>query len=111
MARDRTDVAQAPAACTTRPVSSVGKSFANAHQTLPTKNTANPIMTGMRRPKRSETGPTMSCPTANIARKTVIAEVTCALETPTAIAIPGSDGSRMLVASVPPADNAARTVT
>jgi hypothetical protein len=41
----------------------------------------------------------------------MIAEVTCALETPTAIAIPGSDGTRMLVASVPPADNAARTVT
>jgi hypothetical protein len=111
MARERTDVAHAPAACTTRPVSSIGKSFATAHQALPAKNTENPIITATRRPKRSDTGPTTSCPIANIARKMVIADVTCALETPTAMAIPGSEGSKMLVANVPLADNAARTAT
>jgi len=111
IARERTDVAHAPPACTTRPTSSAAKSFANAHQMLPAKNTANPIITGTRRPKRSDIGPTTSCPSANIARNMVIAAVTCALETPTAMAMLGSEGSRMLVASVPLADSAARTAT
>src|ERR1700731_769234 len=46
---------------------------------------------------------------ANTARKTVIAEVTAALDTFRDAAISGSDGNRMLVASVPVAANAAST--
>src|SRR5258708_27072947 len=52
----------------------------------------------------------MSWQSANMARKTVIAEVTAALDTFSDIAICGSDGKRMLVASVPVAASAARTV-
>ena len=50
IARDSTDVAQAPAAWMTRPIRRLGRSVASAHQTLPAKNTANPISTGQRRP-------------------------------------------------------------
>src|SRR6478672_7124360 len=46
---------------------------------------------------------------ANTARKIVIAEVTAALVTFSDAAICGSDGSRMLVASVPVAARPART--
>src|SRR3982750_4562152 len=81
MARDSTEVAQAPAAWITRPTSSPGRSVASAHQTLPAKNTANPTTTGKRRPKRSEIGPTTSWPKANMARKTVIADVTAGVDT------------------------------
>ena len=42
MARDSTEVAQAPAAWMTRPVRRPGRSVARPHQTLPAKNTANP---------------------------------------------------------------------
>src|SRR5215468_1451562 len=109
MARESTDVAQAPAAWTTRPTSSPGRSVASAHQTLPAKNTANPIKTGHRRPSRSEIGPTTSWPRANTARKTVMADVTAEVDTFSATAICGKEGSRMLVASVPVAANDART--
>src|SRR5215470_9204372 len=109
MARDSTEVAQAPVAWITRPVSSPGKSVATAHHALPAKNTANPAWTGQRRPKRSEIGPTTSWPRANTARKTVIADVTAGVDTFSATAICGSEGSRMLVASVPVAANEART--
>src|SRR6185437_11628225 len=94
-----------------RPISRPARSWAKAHQMLPMLNTANPISTGHRRPYRSEIGPTASWPIANTARKTVIAEVTAALETFRAIAIRGSEGSRMLVASVPVAASAASTAT
>ena len=50
MARDSTEVAQAPAAWMTRPVSRPGKSLAKAHQMLPARNTAKPVSTGQRRP-------------------------------------------------------------
>ncbi len=76
---------------------------------LPAKNTPKPISTGQRRPYRSEIGPTASWPTANTARKIVIAEVTAALVMLSDAAICGSDGSRMLVASVPVAARPART--
>ncbi len=109
MARDNTEVAQAPAAWTTRPIKRFGRSSARLHQTLPAKNTAKPIRTGQRRPKRSEIGPTMSWPSANTARKIVMADVTAAVVTFSEAAICGSDGSRMLVASVPVAASAART--
>src|SRR5689334_14058029 len=109
MARDSTEVAQAPAAWITRPRSSPGKSVAIAHQALPAKKTAKPIKTGQRRPNRSEIGPTTSWPRANTARKTVIADVTVGVETFSATAICGRDGSRILVASVPVAANDART--
>src|ERR1700704_5419870 len=109
IARDSTEVAQAPAAWTTRPVRRLGRSVARPHHALPTKNTAKPISTGQRRPYRSEIGPTTSCPTANTARKTVMADVTAALDTFRDAAICGSDGSRILVASVPVAASAART--
>src|SRR5262245_26680132 len=109
MARDSTDVAQAPAAWITRPVSSPGKSVATAHHALPAKNTANPTRTGQRLPNRSEIGPTTSWPRANTARKTVMADVTAAVDTFSATAICGKEGSRMLVASVPVAANEART--
>src|SRR5258708_23823391 len=52
----------------------------------------------------------MSWPSGSAARKTVMAEVTAALDTFSDIAICGSDGKRMLVASVPVAASAARTV-
>src|SRR3954467_1713270 len=109
MARDSTEVAQAPAAWITRPTSNPGKSVASAHHALPAKNTANPIRTGHRRPNRSEIGPTASWPTANTARKTVMADVTAGVDTFSATAICGSEGSRMLVASVPVAASEART--
>ena len=106
IARDSTEVAQAPAAWMTRPISRSGKSVASPHQTLPAKNTAKPASTGQRRPKRSEIGPTTSWPTANTARKIVMAEVTAAVVTFSETAICGSEGSRMLVASVPVAASA-----
>src|SRR4249920_198326 len=109
IARDSTEVAQAPVAWITRPTSSPGRSVATAHHALPAKNTANPTRTGQRRPNRSEIGPTRSWPSANTARKTVIAEVTAGVDTFSATAICGSEGSRMLVASVPVAASNART--
>ena len=42
MARDSTDVAQAPAAWMTRPIRRLGRSLARPHQMLPARNTANP---------------------------------------------------------------------
>src|ERR1700704_5066025 len=109
IARDSTEVAQAPAAWITRPTSRPGKSVASAHQTLPAKNNANPTKTGQRRPKRSEIGPTTSWPRANTARNTVMADVTAGVDTCSAAAIGGREGSRMLVASVPVAASEART--
>ena len=50
IARDSTEVAQAPAAWITRPIRRLGRSVARPHQTLPAKNTAKPISTGQRRP-------------------------------------------------------------
>ena len=50
MARDSTEVAQAPAAWITRPIRRLGRSVASAHQMLPAKKTAKPIKTGQRRP-------------------------------------------------------------
>jgi len=50
IARDSTEVAQAPTAWTTRPASSPGRSVARPHHTLPAKKTAKPIKTGQRRP-------------------------------------------------------------
>ena len=50
IARDSTDVAQAPAAWITRPIKRLIRSVASAHQTLPAQKTANPIRTGPRRP-------------------------------------------------------------
>src|ERR1700704_6941273 len=93
----------------TRPASSAGRSVASPHHALPAKNTAKPISTDQRRPYRSEIGPTTSWPTANTARKTVMADVTAALDTFRDAAICGSDGSRILVASVPVAASAAST--
>src|SRR5689334_18286493 len=97
IARDSTEVEQAPTAWITRPVSSPGKSVASAHQALPAKKTAKPTRTGQRRPKRSEIGPTTSWPSANRARKTVMADVTAGVDAFSADAICGSEGSRMLV--------------
>ena len=50
IARDSTEVAQAPAAWITRPISRLGRSVARPHQMLPAKKTAKPISTGQRRP-------------------------------------------------------------
>ena len=81
MARDSTEVEQAPAAWMTRPINSSGRSVARPHQMLPARNTANPASTGQRRPKRSEIGPTTSWPSANTARNTVIEAVTAGVDT------------------------------
>ena len=50
MARESTDVEQAPAAWMTRPVSRPGRLSARPHQMLPARNTAKPVSTGQRRP-------------------------------------------------------------
>jgi hypothetical protein len=50
IARDSTDVAQAPAAWITRPTKRLGRSLARAHQMLSAKKTAKPVSTGQRRP-------------------------------------------------------------
>ena len=78
MARDGAEVAHAPAAWMTQTINRPGKSVARPHQTLPAKKTAKPINTGQRRPSRSQIGITTSWPSANTARKIVMAEVTAA---------------------------------
>jgi hypothetical protein len=50
IARDSTEVAQAPAAWITRPTKRLGRSVARPHQMLPAKKTAKPTNTGQRRP-------------------------------------------------------------
>ena len=50
MARDSTEVEQAPAAWMTRPINRPGRSVARPHQMLPAMNTAKPASTGQRRP-------------------------------------------------------------
>src|SRR5258705_2466226 len=54
-------------------------------------------------------GPTANCRIGNTARKTVIDDVTAAVETWSDAAICGSDGSRILVARVPVAASTAST--
>ena len=55
---------------------------------------------------RSDNGPTINCPTAKIARKTVMVDVTAALDTRRSAAIAGSEGRKMLVDRIPVAANA-----
>ena len=50
MARDSTEVEQAPAAWMTRPINKPVRSVARPHQMLPAMNTAKPASTGQRRP-------------------------------------------------------------
>ena len=50
IARASTEVAQAPAAWMTRPISRLGRSWASPHQRLPARNTAKPVKTGQRLP-------------------------------------------------------------
>jgi hypothetical protein len=45
-----TEVAQAPAAWMTRPISRLGRYWASPHQMLPARNTAKPVSTGQRLP-------------------------------------------------------------
>jgi 2-phospho-L-lactate guanylyltransferase (CobY/MobA/RfbA family) len=66
----------------------------------------SPIRIGICRPNRSDNGPTINCPRAEIARKIVIVEVTTALETRRSAAIAGSEGRKILVARIPVAANA-----
>src|SRR6516165_7723385 len=111
IARDSTEVEHAPAAWIIRPTRRLVSVLELAHQMLPATNTAKPARTGQRLPYLSEIGPTTSCPRAKIARKTVIADVTAALDTRSAPAICGNEGNRMLVASVPMAARPASTAT
>ena len=60
---------------------------------------------GIRRPNRSDNGPTINCPTAKIARKTEIVAATVALVMCKSAAMAGSDGRKILVASGPIAAN------
>ena len=64
---------------------------------------------GFCRPNRSDNGPTINCPTAKIARKTVMVEVTAALDTRRSAAIAGSEGRKMLVDRIAVAANAQMT--
>src|SRR2546427_12261744 len=57
IARDSTDVAQAPAAWMTRPTKRLVRAAASAHQTLPGKKKAYQNTTGHRRTQRTEAGP------------------------------------------------------
>jgi len=66
----------------------------------------SPIRIGLRRPNRSDNGPTINCPTAKMARKIVMIEVTAALDTCRSLAIAGSEGRKILVARIPAAANA-----
>ena len=66
----------------------------------------SPIRIGIRRPNRSDNGPTINCPTAKMARKTVMVEVTAALDTCRSAAMAGSEGRKILVARIPVAANA-----
>jgi hypothetical protein len=66
----------------------------------------SPIRIGICRPNRSDNGPTINCPTAKIARKTVMLEVTAALDTRRSAAIAGSEGRKMFVDRIPVAANA-----
>jgi hypothetical protein len=66
----------------------------------------SPTRIGILRPNRSDNGPTINCPTATIPRKTVIVEVTTALDTCKSAAMVGSEGRKILVASVAMAANA-----
>src|SRR3954469_11827696 len=94
-----------------RPIKRPGNSVDSAHTTLPTKKTANPITTGTLRPKRSDKGPTINCPIAKIAKKTVTSWVVAAVETWSESPMLGRDGSKIFVANVPSAESAASTAT
>src|SRR3954469_10657199 len=106
MARERTAIVHAPAACIDRPISKSNRSLANAHHIVPSIKMQSPIRIGICRPSRSDNGPTINCPTAKIARKIVMVEVTAALDTPRSAAIPGSEGRKMFVDRIPVAANA-----
>ena len=66
----------------------------------------SPIRIGICRPSRSDNGPTINCPTAKIARKIVMVEVTAALDTRRSAAIVGNEGRKMFVDRTPVAANA-----
>jgi hypothetical protein len=82
------------------------KSPANAHHIVPSTKIHSPIRIGICRPSQSDNGPTINCPTAKIARKTVMVEVTAALDTRRSAAIIGSEGRKMFVDRIPVAANA-----
>ena len=106
MARASTANVPAPAACIDRPISRPSRSPANAHHIVPSTKIHTPIRIGICRPNRSDNGPTINCPTAKIARKTVMVEVTAALDTRRSAAIAGSEGRKMFVDRIPVAANA-----
>jgi hypothetical protein len=78
----------------------------NAHQIVLSTKRQSPTRTGIRRPNRSDNGPTINCPTAKIARKTEIVDVMAALDTCKSAAMVASEGRKILVASIPVAANA-----
>ncbi len=92
--------------CIDRPINRLSKSPANAHHIVPSTKMHSPIRIGICRPSRPDNGPTINCPTANIARKTVMVEVTAALDTRRSAAIVGSEGRKMFVDRIPAAANA-----
>ncbi len=106
MARERTAMVHAPEACIDRPISKPNRSPANVHHIVPSTKIQSPIRMGICRPNRSDTGPTINCPTAKIARKTVMVDVTAALDTRRSAAIAGSEGRKIFVARIPVAANA-----
>ena len=73
---------------------------------VPSIKMQSPIRIGICRPSRSDNGPTINCPTAKIARKTVMVEVTAALDTRRSAAITGSEGRKIFVDRIPVAANA-----
>src|SRR5215217_5194023 len=109
MARESTATAHAPEAWIDRPISRPGRSPANAHHIVPSIKRQSPIRIGICRPNRSDNGPTINCPTARIARKTVMVEVTAALDTRKSAAIAGSEGRKMFVDRTAVAANAQMT--
>jgi hypothetical protein len=106
MARDSTATAHAPEAWIDRPIKRPNRSPANAHHIVPNTKIQSAVRTGMCRPSRSDNGPTINCPTAKIARKTVMVDVTAALDTRRSAAIVGNEGRKMFVDRIPVAANA-----
>ena len=108
MARDSTEVAHTPSACTTRPPMSCGKVVASAQIALPATKMARPDNTSHLRPNRSDSGPTKSWPTAKATKKLLSVALRSSTDVPRSAAMSGKAGRMMLVASAP---SAARPAT
>lgn len=111
IARASTDAAHTPAACIARPTISSAGAAAWAHTTPPAAKTSKPPMTSLRRPKRSDRGPTKSCPAAKTTKKTLSVRPSWASDAPRVLDIAGNDGRMMLVDKAPIAASAANRRT